>query len=83
MAASQLSLVMDHPQFFQWTAITAAAALGLGLLAYDMKTKKVEVSEECNVKLKIEAVSIMNCAVSRIDGRVTVVSLSSQRLGWL
>ncbi|KAF1841305.1 uncharacterized protein K460DRAFT_408780 [Cucurbitaria berberidis CBS 394.84] len=55
MASSQLSSVVSHPQVLQWTAISAAATLGLGLLAYDLQKKKAEMSEECNVKLKIEA----------------------------
>lgn len=57
MAPPQLSSIVNHPQFLQWSAISAAAAVGVGLLAYDISTKKVEQSEECNVKLKIEAVS--------------------------
>lgn len=55
MGISQLSSVMDHPQFLQWTAPTA---LGLGMLAYDVNDRKADVSEECNVKLKIEAISM-------------------------
>ncbi|KAH3920712.1 hypothetical protein HBI56_012770 [Parastagonospora nodorum] len=38
----------------QWAAISGAAALGLGLLIYDIKTKSVETTVDTNVKLKIE-----------------------------
>ncbi|KAH7067110.1 hypothetical protein FB567DRAFT_259699 [Paraphoma chrysanthemicola] len=38
----------------QWAAISGAAALGLGLLMYDMQNKKVESTVDTNVKLKIE-----------------------------
>ncbi|CAO2657781.1 Nn.00g039070.m01.CDS01 [Neocucurbitaria sp. VM-36] len=55
MAATQISSVVDHPEFVQWTIILAATILGLGLLAYDYRSKKVELWEKCNVKLKIEA----------------------------
>jgi hypothetical protein len=40
----------------QWAAISGAAALGLGLLIYDIKTKSVETTVNTNVKLKIEEV---------------------------
>ncbi|KAH7381535.1 hypothetical protein BKA66DRAFT_512434 [Pyrenochaeta sp. MPI-SDFR-AT-0127] len=51
MAPSQLSYIVNHPQFLQWSAISAAAAVGFGLLAYDISTKKVEVSEESQSQL--------------------------------
>ncbi|KAF2034482.1 hypothetical protein EK21DRAFT_56717 [Setomelanomma holmii] len=38
----------------QWMAIAGAAGLGLRLWAYDIKNKKVETTENTNVKLKIE-----------------------------
>ena len=41
----------------QWAAISGAAALGLGLLVYDLRNKTVETTEPTNVKLKIEEVS--------------------------
>jgi hypothetical protein len=41
----------------QWAAISGAAALGLGLLVYDMQNKKVETTEVANMKLKIEEVN--------------------------
>lgn len=41
----------------QWAAISSAAALGLGLLVYDLRNKTVETTEATNVKLKIEEVS--------------------------
>ncbi|KAF2820099.1 hypothetical protein CC86DRAFT_306118 [Ophiobolus disseminans] len=44
---------MDSSQL-QWVAISGAAALGLGLLAYDMQNKKVETTEQTDVKLRIE-----------------------------
>jgi len=50
---------MDSLQL-QWTAIFAAAILGIALLIYDIKNKKVParfVTEDANVKLKIEEVS--------------------------
>jgi hypothetical protein len=40
----------------QWAAISGAAALGLGLLIYDIKNKKVETTVDTHVKLKIEEV---------------------------
>jgi hypothetical protein len=40
----------------QWAAISGAAALGLGLLVYDMKNNKVETTVDTNLKLKIEEV---------------------------
>ena len=40
----------------EWAAISGAAALGLGLLVYDIRNKKVQATEETNVKLKIEEV---------------------------
>ena len=43
----------------QWAAISGAAALGLGLLAYDLQSKKVETTEETDIKLKIEEVRIV------------------------
>lgn len=53
-----IASVVGHPEFLQWTIIVAATVLGLALLAYDLQNKKVETSEKCNVKLKIEAVSM-------------------------
>ncbi|KAJ4373773.1 hypothetical protein N0V83_002512 [Neocucurbitaria cava] len=50
-----IASVVDHPEFLQWTIIVAATVLGLALLAYELQNKRVETSEECNVKLKIEA----------------------------
>ncbi|KAF2856471.1 hypothetical protein T440DRAFT_437160 [Plenodomus tracheiphilus IPT5] len=47
--------VLNHPDFLRWTAIVAAIALGVGLLAYDAKKRTIETTEEVNVKLKIEA----------------------------
>ena len=50
---------MDSLQL-QWAAIFAAASLGIALLVYDIKNKKVPdrfVTEDANVKLKIEEVS--------------------------
>jgi hypothetical protein len=40
----------------QWAAISGAAALGAGLLIYDLAGKKVKTTEDANVKLKIEEV---------------------------
>jgi hypothetical protein len=40
----------------QWAAISGAAALGLGLLVYDLRTRKVATTEDANIKLKIEEV---------------------------
>lgn len=40
----------------QWAAISGAAALGLGLLVYDIQNKKVETTVDTNLKLKIEEV---------------------------
>jgi hypothetical protein len=41
----------------QWAAISGAAALGLGLLVYDLQNKTVETTEATSVKLKVEEVS--------------------------
>jgi hypothetical protein len=41
----------------QWAAISGAAALGLALLIYVIKTKSVETTVDTNVKLKIEEVN--------------------------
>ena len=49
---------MDSLQL-QWAAIFAAATLGTALLIYDIKNRKVParfVTEDANVKLKIEEV---------------------------
>jgi hypothetical protein len=43
----------------QWAAISGAAALGLGLLAYDLQSRKVETTVDTHVELRIEEVAIM------------------------
>lgn len=56
---ARLVFEMDSLQL-QWMAIFAAASLGVALLIYDIKNKKVPdrfVTEDTNVKLKIEEVS--------------------------
>jgi hypothetical protein len=40
----------------QWAAISTAVAVGLGLLVYDTRNKKVKKTEATNVKMKIEEV---------------------------
>jgi len=55
----EFCLKMDSIQL-QWAAIFAVATLGVALLIYDIKNKKVParfVTEDVNVKLKIEEVS--------------------------
>jgi hypothetical protein len=42
----------------QWAAISGAAVLGIGLLIYDIKSRKVETTEDANVELRIEEVGI-------------------------
>jgi hypothetical protein len=43
----------------QWAAISGAAAIGLGLLVYDLQSRKVETTEDTHVELRIEEVGIV------------------------
>jgi hypothetical protein len=66
----------------QWAAISGAAAIGLGLLVYDLQSRKVETTEDTHVELRIEEVGTLfqlQCICRLKD--ITAMALPYQRTG--